>query len=69
MEKELKIIGEKEINGMKIKCIEGGFGIGQKCILFYDVAKEHGVEPRKINELINRNIKRYINLLSHHLWH
>ena len=61
MEKELKIIGEKEIGGMKIKCIEGGFGAGQKCILFSDVAKEHGVESKKINELINRNIKRYTN--------
>ena len=61
MEKELKIIGEKEICGMKIKCIEGGFGIGQGCILFSDVAKEHGVEPKRITELINRNIKRYTN--------
>ena len=61
MEKELKIIGEKEIGGMKIKCIEGGFGQGQKCILFSDVAKEHSVEPKRITELINRNIKRYTN--------
>ena len=59
MEKELKIIGEKEIGGMKIKCIEGGFGAGQKCILFSDVALKHGVEPKSINQLINRNINRY----------
>ena len=59
MNKLIKVKGEVELNGTKIKVIEGGFGAENKAILFSDVAKKHEVEPRVINQLIDRNIKRY----------
>lgn len=60
MEKELiKVNGEVDLNGTKIKVIEGGFGEGNKAILFSDVAKKHEVEPKYINKLIGLNIERY----------
>ena len=62
MKQELiKLNGEIDLNGIKIKNIEGGFGEGNKAILFSDIALKHGVEPRVINQLINRNIDRYTN--------
>lgn len=57
----IKVNGTKEVNGVDIKVIEGGFGENQKCILFSDIAKEHSVEAKSINQLINRNIERYTN--------
>ena len=47
----IKINGEADLNGTKIKVIEGGFGEGNKAILFSDVAKKHEVEPKSINQL------------------
>ena len=60
MENEMiKLNGTIDLNGVKINNIEGGFGQGNKAILFSDVALKHGVEPKSINQLINRNINRY----------
>lgn len=59
MKELIKVNGEVDLNGTKIKIIEGGFGAENKAILFSDVAKKHEVEPRVINQLIDRNIKRY----------
>ena len=62
MEKELiKVNGEVDLNGTKIKVIEGGFGAENKAILFSDVAKKHEVEPKYINKLIGLNIEKYTN--------
>ena len=55
----IKINGEADLNGTKIKVIEGGFGEGNKAILFSDVAKKHEVEPEYINKLIGSHIERY----------
>ena len=55
----IKINGEADLNGTKIKVIEGGFGEGNKAILFSDVAKKHEVEPKYINNLIESHIERY----------
>lgn len=56
---ELKIIGEQEINGVKITHIEGGFGENQKCILAKDVAIKHNQELKEINRLIVRNYDKF----------
>ena len=55
----IKINGEADLNGTKIKVIEGGFGEGNKAILFSDVANKHEVEPKYINNLIESHIERY----------
>lgn len=55
----VKITGKVLVNNIEVNVIEGGFGEGQKCMLFSDIAKEHGVEGKHITELINRNISRY----------
>ena len=51
--------GTQEFLGMNIPVIEGGFGEGQKVMLAKTVAKIHGVELRKVNELINNNIDEF----------
>ena len=61
MEKELKIIGEKEVNGMRFHDIEGGFGQGKKAMLVKDIAEIHERKQKEINRLINNNRKRFIN--------
>ena len=61
MEKELKIIGEKEENGMRFHDIEGGFGQGKKAMLVKDIAEIHERKQKEINRLINNNRKRFIN--------
>ena len=55
----IRVNGEVDLNGTKIKLIEGGFGEGNKAILFSDVAKKHDVEPEYINKLIGSHVKRY----------
>lgn len=59
MKELIKIGQEKEIEGMKFHEIEGGFGENKKSILAKEIAKIHGRELRKINELINNNRKRF----------
>ncbi|WP_055068957.1 ORF6C domain-containing protein [Clostridium massiliamazoniense] len=57
----LVIRGIQIIEGKEVKVIEGGFGEGQKCMLASDIAEQHNVEARAIQQLINRNIKRFTN--------
>ena len=59
VDKLIKVNGEADLNGTKIKVIEGGFGEGNKAILFSDVANKHEVEPKYINNLIESHIERY----------
>lgn len=55
----LKVIGQEKIGKIEFTGIEGGFGQGKKAMLVRDVAKIHGRSIREINELINRNRKRF----------
>ena len=55
----LIVKGIKEVLGNEIKVIEGGFGTGQKCILVGDIAIQHKMGAREVNQLIDRNIKRF----------
>ena len=57
----LVIRGRQTIGGKEVRVIEGGFGEGQKCMLASDIAEQHNVEAKAIQQLINRNIKRFTN--------
>lgn len=56
---ELKNIGKQHIGKYEFTGIEGGFGEGKKAMLVKDIAEIHGRPVFKVNELINRNIKRF----------
>ncbi|MEO5293740.1 ORF6N domain-containing protein [Enterococcus cecorum] len=56
---ELKNIGKQQIGKYEFTGIEGGFGEGKKAMLVKDIAEIHGRPVFKVNELINRNIKRF----------
>lgn len=55
----LVIRGTQEFLGMNIPVVEGGFGEGQKCMLAKTIAEVHCEEPRRINEIIKRNIDEF----------
>ena len=57
--KELMVRGKQEFMGVEIPVVEGGFGEGQRVVLAKDVAGIHGMEVRKVNELINNNIEEF----------
>lgn len=59
MKELIKINGTRQINGKEIKVIEGGFGEGQKILFGKQIAEIHSIEVKRINELINNNIKRF----------
>ena len=67
---ELKNIGKQHIGKYEFTGIEGGFGEGKKAMLVKDIAEIHGSTVKRVNELINRNRKRFkdevdiIDLLS-----
>ena len=67
---ELKILGTEEVGNFKFTGIKGGFGENKKAILVRDIAVIHNSNVRRINEVINRNRKRFkdgvdiIDLLS-----
>ena len=57
--KELQIKGLVTVEGMEFHEIEGGFGEGKKSMLAKEIAEIHGRPTGKINELINKNKKRF----------
>lgn len=59
--KELQIKGLITVEGMKFHEIEGGFGEGKKSMLVKEIARIHGRPTGKINELINKNRKRFLD--------
>lgn len=59
MTTQLKILGKERIGKIEFTGIEGGFGNGKKAMLVKDIAKIHGSTVKRINELINRNAKRF----------
>ncbi|MDN7145304.1 ORF6N domain-containing protein [Liquorilactobacillus mali] len=56
---ELKVIGKQRIGKYQFTGIEGGFGEDKKAMLVKDIAKIHERPIKKINELINNNLKRF----------
>lgn len=57
----LKVIGKEQVAGYEFTGIEGGFGDGTRGMLVRDIAEIHGTTVKRINELINKNIKRFKN--------
>lgn len=56
---ELVTRGTTEFMGIEVPNIYGGFKEGNKCVLVKDIAKIHGYEVYKLNELINNNIDEF----------
>lgn len=56
---ELKVLGKEKVSGFEFTGIEGGFGEDKKAMLVKDIAAIHGRPVFKVNELINRNRKRF----------
>lgn len=59
MATQLKVIGREHIGKIEFTGIEGGFGKDKKAMLVKDIAKIHGSTVKRVNELINRNRKRF----------
>lgn len=58
---ELQVLGKEKIGKYEFTGIEGGFGKGKKSMLVKDVAQIHETSVKRVNELINRNRKRFKN--------
>ncbi|MDN3073252.1 ORF6N domain-containing protein [Enterococcus faecalis] len=56
---QLHVIGKQKIGDFEFVAIEGGFGEGKKAMTVKDIAGIHQTEVRRINEVINRNRKRF----------
>lgn len=56
---ELKILGKEKVGKFEFTGIEGGFGEDKKSMLVRDIAMIHESTVKRINELINRNRKRF----------
>ena len=56
---KLQVKGTQSFLGVEIPIIHGGFGENQKVMLAKTISEVHGVELRKINELINNNIDEF----------
>ena len=59
--KELTVKGLVTVEGMKFHEIVGGFGEDKKSMLAKEIAEIHGRPTGKINELINKNRKRFLD--------
>lgn len=66
----LKVLGKEKVGSFEFTGIEGGFGEDKKAMLVKDIAVIHESNVRRVNEVINRNRKRFrdgvdiIDLLS-----
>ena len=58
---DIKVIGQEKVGNIKFTGIEGGFGKDKKAMLVKDIAQIHESSVTRINELINRNRKRFKN--------
>lgn len=56
---ELFVRGTQNFMGKEIPIVEGGFGENCKCITTKTISEIHGIEIKRINELINNNIRRF----------
>ena len=62
--KELTVKGLVNVEGMKFHEIEGGFGEGKKSMLAKEIAEIHNKKPYHINEAINNNGKRFVDMVD-----
>lgn len=61
---DLKVLGKEKVGQYEFTGIEGGFGEGKKAMLVKDIAAIHGTTIKRINEVINRNRKRFRNSID-----
>lgn len=61
---ELHVTGKQKIGKFEFTGIEGGFGEDKKAMMVKDISEIHQTEVRRINEVINRNRKRFKNSLD-----
>lgn len=59
MTNQLKVIGKEHVGKYEFTGIEGGFGEGKRAMTVKDIAQVHETTVGRINELINRNRKRF----------
>lgn len=57
--KALKVLGTEKIGKIEFAGIESGFGESKKAMLVRDIALIHSTTVKRLNELINRNRKRF----------
>lgn len=57
----LKVLGKEKVADFEFTGIEGGFGKDKKAMLVKDIAKIHNSTVKRVNELINRNRKQFID--------
>lgn len=57
----VKVQGTQQFMGKEIPVVLGGFGENCKVMLAKTIAEIHKMETKHVNELINRNIKRFKN--------
>ena len=57
----VKVQGTQQFMGKEILVVLGGFGENCKVMLAKTIAEIHKMETKHVNELINRNIKRFKN--------
>ncbi len=55
----IAVTGKQPFMGKEMPIILGGFGPNAKCVCDKTVAEIHGMEPKHVRELINRNINRF----------
>lgn len=55
----LVIEGKQEFMGIEIPVVVGGFGEDNRVMSDKAIAEIHNVEPKRIRELINNNLKRF----------
>ena len=55
----LKVLGTEKVGKIEFAGIEGGFGESKKAMLVRDIALIHSTTVKRLNELINRNRKRF----------
>ena len=55
----IQVSGNKKFLGKEIPIIEGGFSEGQKVVLAKTIAEIHGIDLKRVNELINENIEEF----------
>ncbi|WP_347786937.1 ORF6N domain-containing protein [Levilactobacillus brevis] len=56
---QIKVIGHEHIGQYEFTGIEGGFGKDKRAMTVKDIAQVHETTVGRINELINRNRKRF----------
>jgi len=64
IENKIRVDGKQNFMNMEIPVVLGGFGEGKKCISDKTIAGIHNVKVFHVRELINKNIKRFKEMVD-----